>query len=253
MLVFMTMLVAGIVIGFIGAGGAGVMIAILTTIFGVPVHTALGTSLLTMFFTSITGSYSHIQEKNVVFSTGTIIGLFGAGGAFIGSPIAQMVPEGNLKWLTAGALTTSTILLWFRIFTQFGVFIETWLTRGKCSSHYLWLTCCVIGAITGTVSGLFGIGAAPFIQVALLIFFGLTIQEAAGTTMFIIIPIAFIGGFGYYTIGYLDVLLFVKVVTGSMIGSYIGAKFTRWLHPTILKIAMVTSPIAGAILLLLGS
>ncbi len=39
------MLVLGIILGFVGAGGAGVIIAVLT-VFNVPIHYAIGTSLL---------------------------------------------------------------------------------------------------------------------------------------------------------------------------------------------------------------
>lgn len=59
MLVFAAMLLLGAVIGFVGAGGAGVMITLLTVGFDVPIHTALGTSLAAMAFTTLSGSYSH--------------------------------------------------------------------------------------------------------------------------------------------------------------------------------------------------
>lgn len=247
------MLLIGILLGFIGAGGSGIMIAVLTSMFGISVHTALGTSLSAMVLTSITGTYSHVRENNVILRVGIFVGLFGALGAFIGSHIAQLVSEDGLKWLTASALTISSILLWFRVFTKLGKLLTNQKSKSKFTGIRFWLNTCCIGITTGTMSGLFGIGAAPFIQVSLLIFFGLSVQKAAGTTMFIIIPIALIGGVGYYTIGYLDILLFLKVVTGAMIGSYIGAKFTGRLNPTILKIAMVSSPVSGAILLILGN
>jgi len=253
MLVFLTMFMIGILLGFIGAGGSGIMIAVLTTIFGVSVHTALGTSLSAMVFSSLTGAYSHIRESNVVLRIGISTGLFGALGALIGSHTAQVVSGSGLKWLTASALSMSTILLWIRVFTKIGRSIANFKTQSSFSGAQFWFASSSIGVITGTMSGLFGIGAAPFIQVCLLIFFGLSVQKAAGTTMFIIIPIALMGGIGYYTIGYLDIWLFFKVVTGSMLGSYLGAKFTRRVNTMVLKVAMVTSPIAGAVLLLLGN
>lgn len=51
--------------------------------------------------------------------------------------------------------------------------------------------------------------------------------------------------------GYLNVGLFFEVVIGTIVGTYIGAKFTKRLHPIVLKIAMVTVPTIGGLLLLM--
>src|SRR5699024_9645930 len=113
MLVFITMIALGLLVGCIGAGGTGIVIAILTTVFviailttvfGVPVHTAFGTSLSAMVFTSISGTYSHYRENNLVLRVGLATGLFGAIGAFVGSWIADLILGSTLKWFTAGMM-----------------------------------------------------------------------------------------------------------------------------------------------------
>jgi len=115
MFIFFTMLVLGLLLGFIGAGGSGPIIAILTVAFGVPVHTALGTSLLAMVFTSLSATISHIREGNVNVKIGFVTGMFGAIGAFIGSQIASLIPDQALSLMTASILLISAILLWLRI------------------------------------------------------------------------------------------------------------------------------------------
>ena len=45
LMLFASMLVLGALIGFVGAGGAGVTIALLTVGFHVPIHTALAVPL----------------------------------------------------------------------------------------------------------------------------------------------------------------------------------------------------------------
>ena len=63
-------------------------------------------------------------------------------------------------------------------------------------------------------------------------------------------PIAFAGRLGYYFGGYFNVLLLIRVLAGTMFGSYIRAKFTNNVPLPIFKSAMVLTPImAGAILL----
>ena len=115
-----------------------------------------------------------------------------------------------------------------------------------------WLTACGLGIVTGVLSGTFGIGATPFIQIGLLVLFSMTIYQSAGTTMLVILPIALLGGLGYMVGGYLDVPLLLKVTIGLMTGAYIGAKFTKRLPPAVLKTAMVLVPILGGLMLACG-
>lgn len=251
--IFVTMVFMGIILGFIGAGGSGFIIAILVTFFAVPVHTALGTSLLAMVFTALSGSVSHFRQKNLFLPVGIASGIFGAAGAFLGSQISPAIPEERLAWLTASMLFLSALLLALRLFTTIGMYWERKGAQKVPVGMKFWMTAFGVGLSTGLLSGLFGIGSSSFIQIGLLVFFGLTVQQAAGTTFLIVLPLAFVGGIGYYSAGNLDLLLFVKVAFGTVIGAYIGAKFTNRLHPMILKVALVIVPMIGGIMLIFGT
>ena len=54
-MIFLSMLFLGTLIGFVGAGGAGVTITLLTVGFNIPIHIALGVALSSMVFTMISG------------------------------------------------------------------------------------------------------------------------------------------------------------------------------------------------------
>lgn len=248
--IILVMFIMGLLLGFVGAGGAGVVIAVLTTIFGIPIHTALGTSLGAMVFTTISGAYSHFQEKNVIVKHALVIGLFGAVGALCGAKIAGILPSQDLKWLTAGMLFLSSALLAVRLF--FPRLIYSHITNDRSSDKLqFWIPAIGVGMVSGLLSGTFGIGGTPYIQIGLLTFFGISVQQAAGTTMLITLPIALFGGIGYVIDGHLDFNLLAKVIFGLMTGTYIGAKFTNRLKPVILKSTMVTLPVIGGLLMLL--
>ena len=85
------------------------------------------------------------------------------------------------------------------------------------------MKCICLGLVTGMMAGSFGIGSAPFIQLGLMFLLGLTIQQSVGTTMLVILPIAIGGGLGYSSEGYLDHILLLQVLIGTMLGAYIGA------------------------------
>lgn len=252
MLLLLTMFALGLLLGFVGAGGSGFIIAVLTVFFGIPVHTALGTSLAAMVFSTLSGAYSHFREGNVVLKSGLVVGGFGGMGAYIGARIAHLIPAEELTWMTGSVLLLSALLLWIRIFVVSRLSAEAVNARKAPAGIRFWLFAFFVGMVTGMLSGTFGIGSTPFIQVGLLVFFAMTVQQSAGTTLLVILPIALVGALGYYSVGYLDVLLFAKVVVGTMIGSYIGAKFTNRLHPLILKTAMVGMPVTGGILMLVS-
>jgi len=249
LIITLTMFLMGILLGFIGAGGSGFIIALLTVIFGVPIHTALGTSLAAMVFTTLSGAYSHYRQGNIDVKTGITVGTFGAIMSYLGSKIAVWIPVNSLHWLTAGMLFLSAVMLMIRLFIV-NRLKETHKRETKFTVSFI-VRAASVGLVTGILSGTFGIGSAPFIQLGLMIVLGLSVQESVGTTMLVILPVAIAGGTGYYFEGYFNVLLLIQVLAGTMIGSYIGAKYTNNVPLPILKSAMVLTPIvAGAILLI---
>ncbi|QQE77702.1 sulfite exporter TauE/SafE family protein [Alicyclobacillus sp. SO9] len=265
MLVFLFMIFIGLLLGFIGAGGSGFIISILTLVFGIPIQTAFGTSLAAMVFTTLSGAYSHFRDDNIVLKAGIVVGLVGAAGAFAGTRIADVLPVSDLKWLTSVALFLSAVLLGVRLFiikpqhtpqnadnSDAKVPAREEHSRPVLlSGPQFWASSVLIGLVTGLLSGTFGIGSTPFIQIGLLTLIGLTLRQAVGTTMLVILPIALAGGTGYYSIGDLNFTLLAEVVLGTTLGAFFGAKLTKIASPLFLKVAMVTVPVIGSILLLL--
>ena len=251
-MILFSMLVLGLVLGFVGAGGAGIVIAVLTAAFDVPIHTALGTSLAAMIFTTLSGIFGHFREENVAIRSGLAVGVFGAAGALLGVRIATLLPSDDLRQLTGWMLFLSAGLLWLRIIYAARVIDRRKDDGPTPGGSHFWICALGVGLVSGVLSGTFGIGAAPFIQIGLLVYFGLTLPQVAGTTMLVTLPIALMGGIGYLTAGYLDMHLFIKVVVGLMTGSYVGSKFTRRLPQSVLKIAMISVPVIGGMLLVFG-
>ncbi len=249
MAIMLTMFLLGVLLGFVGAGGSGFIIAILTVLFGVPIHTALGTSLAAMVFTTMSGAYSHYREGNISAKTGLAVGGFGAVASYLGSKLAGLIPVNSLHWLTGSVLLLSAIILIFRLFILQKMNKDS---RDTSAGRAFILKAASVGIVTGLLSGTFGIGAAPFIQIGLLVIMGLSIKQSVGTTMLVILPIAIAGGIGYYFQGYLDFVLLGEVLAGTMIGSYVGAKFTALAPQPLLKSAMVLTPIVAAAILIIS-
>jgi uncharacterized membrane protein YfcA len=248
-MILFTMFLMGIVLGFTGTGGSGFIIALLVVVFGIPIHTALGVSLASMFFSTLTGSISHIREGNVNTRIGLSMGCFGALGAYAGKWISAGINSDRLVWMTGTMLIISGILIWIRTRLVASKQMDGKQEKSSMSMPY-WFSVIFSGIGTGMLSGVFGIGSTPFIQLALLIFFGLSLRQAVGTTMLVIVPIAVFASVGFMQNGNFDWLLLLQVTVGTMTGSYIGAKFTKRAPEIVLRLSMMSTPIAGGLLLL---
>lgn len=249
MLIFATMLGLGLFIGFVGGGGSGFVLAILISVFGIPVHTALGTSTSAMAFTVLSGAISHFREGNTVLRAGVAVGLSGAVGALFGTIVAGMLPPATIVWLSASMLFVSSMLLWLRMRLtgkrQHQV-AATWRDMGAS----FWYKSVGIGLFTGFCSGCFGIGSTPLIQLGMLIWLGMTLHEVAATSTMVIIPVAFFAGIGFLHAGFVDWPLLLKIVAGTVVGSYVGAKFTKRVPVPLLRSVLIALPVlAGALLL----
>ena len=104
----------GLLIGFVGAGGAGVAVAILTTGFGLPAHTAIGTAIAAMFFVTVSGAISHLREGNVAQRLGLVVGIAGAVGAVLGADTSQAIDDRTLAMAAGLALWGLAALMWVR-------------------------------------------------------------------------------------------------------------------------------------------
>ncbi len=250
-MIFLSMLFLGALIGFVGAGGAGVVITLLTVGFGVPIHTALGVALASMVFTMISGAVSHFREGEVVVKTGAALGAGGVLGALLGAEVSNVMPSEELGFMTALMLLLSAFTLYMKVYRadfldRFFHVRESMLAGKKLGIYGV-----LLGFINGFLSGAFGIGAAAFIQLTLLCVFGVPLLQSIGTCMMVILPISAAGGLGYMLNGRLDFNIFMQTLLGLMIGAFVGAKCTHLAPRPLLKAAIVAMPTVGGLIMLI--
>jgi uncharacterized membrane protein YfcA len=81
-----------------------------------------------------------------------------------------------------------------------------------------------LGIIAGTFSGLFGIGGGTILIPGLVFLAGLSQHEAQGTTLAImLLPIGLLAVIPYYRSGHIHLYITALVVTGFLVGGFIGA------------------------------
>lgn len=239
----------GTIMGFIGAGGAGTMLAVLSLGFGLSIHESVGTSLAAMVFVTISGAISHYRETNVSIKAGLIVGLTGMSGAILGAEFGQDIPEDVLQPLAGFALWFLAALMWIRtrIHHPASALAEGDDPVGTVSR---WVGLVALGLSGGAASAFFGVGMAPFIQLGLLVILGLPLRQTVGTTMLALIFISLSGSVALASHGQVSVPHLIGATVGMTAGSYVGAKLTRRAPLGVLRAAIVLTPfIAGTLLI----
>ena len=111
-------LLVGAVTGFVGVGGGFLIIPALVLLAGLPMHIAIGTSLLIIALKSLSGFYKYLEVLHTLQLSldWQIIGLFtavGIVGSLAGNMVSTQLPQQTLRRAFAGFLfVIGTTILW---------------------------------------------------------------------------------------------------------------------------------------------
>jgi uncharacterized protein len=106
----------------------------------------------------------------------------------------------------------------------------------------------LLGLIAGYLSGLIGIGGGVIIVPVLVFLFGLSMHQAQGTTLALLVPpIGLLAAWTYYKQGYVDLRIAALICAGFILGGLFGANTATNLSNVTLQ------RIFGVALLLIGA
>lgn len=233
---------AGTSAGLLGLGGGVVIVPALYMVFtaqGMPaelvMHMAVGTSLATIIFTSISSIYTHHQHNAVQW------------------PLVQRLVPGIILGVLAGSVLADNLdSSWLRmIFGLFEIFVAAQMlftlipnvAAGRKIGDGIMLGA---GGVTGSISALIGIGGGS-VMVPFLSWCGLNMRLAVATSAACGFPIALFGSGSFMLLGadnndaisnalgyiYLPALLGILVT--SMLFARLSAKLAHRLPVLLLK------------------
>jgi len=241
----------GILLGFIGAGGAGLTVALLTSGFDLSVHQAIGTALAAMVVATVLGGVSHYREGNVVVGVGIVAGLGGVFGAALGARIGQDIPEAPLQIAAGLGLWLLAVLVWIRL--RYARRLAAAVVVGDVpdlpppTRH---AAVAGLGLAGGAASAFLGVGMTPFLQLGMLVLLKMPLRLTVGTTMLTLMFISVSGAVSFAAYGDVSAPHLLGLVIGLGPGSFVGARFTGRARGGILRFAVVATPfLAGTVLL----
>ncbi|CAN5844602.1 sulfite exporter TauE/SafE family protein [soil metagenome] len=242
----------GIILGFIGAGGAGVLLGLLSGVFDLPIGQAIGTALAAMCVVTVSGAVSHFREGNVVWRIGLIVGASGVAGAAIGATLSQDVSDTILRLGAGLALWALALLVWIRTRFAAKTSVSHTVEDDKTYESRDIGASVALGLSGGISAGFFGVGMAPYLQLGFLSFHRLTLRQTIGTTMWALVFISASAAVVLARHGDVSWPHLVGSVVGLSLGSYCGAKLTARAPVRVLRIAVVVVPfVAGAMVIFL--
>ncbi|GAB7023019.1 sulfite exporter TauE/SafE family protein [Salidesulfovibrio brasiliensis] len=232
---------AGVLAGLLGIGGGLVIVPILYFCFtaqGVPnevmMHLALGTSLATIIFTSISSMLAHRKHGAVLWDVFKVITPGILTGTLLGSVIATALPTNFLKGF----------------FGLFLYYVSYQMLTGKKPKPGRTIPgpagMFAAGNGIGIFSALVGIGGGT-LSVPFLTWCNVRIHQAIGTAASIGLPIAIAGSLGYawrgfgvegvpsLSIGYIYLPALAGIVSMSIFTAPLGAKLAHSLPVGKLK------------------
>jgi len=234
-------LVAGVLAGLLGVGGGIVIVPLLVFCFAkqgiqpdLIMHIALGTSLASIMFTSISSFMSHHKRGAVDWAIvrrivpGILIG------TFAGTFVASRLPTGFLQGFFS--------LFLYLIATQMLLNKKPAASRDLPGTGGMF----GIGSFIGVISALVGIGGGS-LSVPFMIWCNVTAHRAIGTSAAIGFPIAIAGAAGYivnnlgtaglppYSLGFVYLPALAGIVCASMLTAPFGVKLAHALPVDKLK------------------
>lgn len=220
---------AGLLAGLLGIGGGLVIVPFLTFMFAAQgfapesiVHMALGTSLASILFTSVSSVLAHHKRHAVIWPVLYRIAPGIIAGTFLGTYIAA--------WLSTTALKGFFSVFLYYVGTQMLIGIKPKASRSIPKTPGMFAA----GSIIGVFSSLAGIGGGT-LSVPFLVWCNTKMHQAIGTSAAIGFPIAIAGATGYvlnglnvnglpeYTLGFIHLVALGGIVGASVLTAPVGA------------------------------
>lgn len=239
---YVAALLIGLSLGLTGSGGSILTVPILVYLMRLSPVISTAYSLFIVGTTSLVGSVKFYRNKLVSFKTALVFGIPSLTTVFLTrSFIVPAIPEHILT--IAGFEVTKDVLLMvlFAALMVAASFSMIRKTSPKPDAHEKqeqqinYLPVLAQGTLVGLVSGLVGAGGGFLIIPALVLFTGLDMKKAVGTSLFIIAAnslIGFLGDIFHYDIDWAFLLSFSGL---SVAGIYIGTALATKIQGEKLK------------------
>ncbi|MHA1868486.1 MAG: sulfite exporter TauE/SafE family protein [Candidatus Heimdallarchaeaceae archaeon] len=269
-------LVVGILSVIAGLGGGVFIVPILAVLFDYEMPTVVGTTLSSTVFISLVGVLGARKRKEIDFKFAFAFLIPAMISTFLGALFTDMIPEVVLLSILFSLALLLSVKMLFESRKKKKLGIETYRRdkiyelkqvrkeqedhRHKIAFfarfHYPWLNPFItikrdeyefkisipvivfFGLLIGFITGLLGSSGGWLISPLMILGFGYTPIVASGTSLFIILVKAVVGGTTHVVQGHFDLYLFIVLSIFLPIGGFIGDLIKRHLKNRIVGLIL---------------
>ncbi|MBV8325725.1 sulfite exporter TauE/SafE family protein [Chryseobacterium sp.] len=234
---FLGAISAGLLGSLTGLGGGVIIIPLLTLGFGVPMHYAIGASLISVIGTSSGAAVAFVKEGFTNMRIGMFLEIATTAGAIIGALVSGMLNPNTIGIIFASILLLTVILnlkgkpdhqeplikgsLEERLklhgtFPDKGI-LKSYSARNTVPGFLMMM-------FAGAMSGLLGIGSGALKVLAMDNMMKLPFKVSTTTSNFMIGVTAVASALIYFQRGEIIPVIVAPVLIGVVIGSFIGSK-----------------------------
>lgn len=252
----------GLVAGFLGAltglGGGVVIVPLLTVVFGVDIHYAIGAALVSVIATSSGAAAAYVREGYSNVRVGMFLEIATTVGALVGAALILHLRVSIISIIFGVVLLYSAyasmsehthsdasdgpdrVATWLKMDSTYPTVngVESYHVYGVPQGFVLMF-------VAGVLSGLLGIGSGAVKVLAMDKAMKLPFKVSTTTSNFMIGVTAAAGAGVYLRRGYIDPGLAMPVMLGVLAGSLIGARLL-----TVAKVKILRLVFSGVIAVL---
>jgi uncharacterized membrane protein YfcA len=232
--------VVGVSLGFFGGGGSILTVPLFAYVFGLPAKEAIASSLVVVAGASASAAFQHARAGNVAPRVALLFGGAGMAGAFLGARVAAFVAGELLLVLFAAMMGLTAVAMWRgRTAPAPGA------DRPHATARLL-----LQGFTVGSFTGLVGAGGGFLIVPALVLWAGVPILSAVGTSLLVIVLNSLAGLAGYLAHVRVEPQLVAAVTAAAIAGSLVGSRLTVLVQPRALRRGFAAFVLAMAAVIL---
>jgi uncharacterized membrane protein YfcA len=226
----------GLASSMLGIGGGSMIVPILTLIFGLEIHQAIGTSLFSVIFMSISSSIAYSRQKRIDYLLCLLLAVGTIPGGMIGAYATKFVDSSKMIAIFGAVL----IFVAFRFLKRKKkpgsnvksvhrgwrrIIIDSMGEKFEYNANvYLGVVFSLLG---GFVAGFLGLGGGSIMVPVLRLIVGLPMHLAVSASMFIMVLTSISGSLIHLNLGNIQPQYALPVMAGMVLGAQIGARFAR--------------------------
>lgn len=227
--------VMGLILGLLGGGGSILTTPILVYVLGLEAHAAIVLSLIVVGSTALVGALLHQKHSEVAWKQGLLFVAFGAPLNMLGAQISRHVSAGFLLVFFGVLMGVSGIAM----------LVKRNDRKEPSRERNIWPVIASGGAV-GFLAGFLGVGGGFMIVPSLVLFLGIPMKSATGTSLLVITANSAVALFGHLHQLNVNWTPLLALVPAALLATWLGVWLTKLFSAHLLRKSF------GAVVMLLG-